>query len=467
MKAVWTWLAKHRVPVTIAGTLAILALVFHARLIAWFAGDHADATSTAPTSTHTGHDMANMPGVSHAGESSADASAGDDEVAYYTCPMHTSVHAHEPGNCPICGMELEPVTQGDLASGVVRVDKARQKEIGLRTEKAEMAPMTLDIRAVGKLAYDETRLTDVVLKVGGYISNLRVTAIGQRVNRGAPLFRIYSPELYAAEQDYLLARSSRDALGGVGRGDGLVRAGETKLELFGLTRRQIEQIAKSGKPIEKISFTSPASGYVIEKNIVEGGAIKAGDRVFRIAALDKVWVEADVFEADLGRISKGQEATISLSYIPDRTFDGKVTFVYPYLDPGTRTGRVRIELPNPGLELKPDMYANVTFHVALGDRLQIPTGAILYTGPRRIVIVDLGEGRLVPREVTIGAESGDRSEVVKGLKPGEAVVTTGNFLIAAESRLRSAAFWQDEAGARPPLEPHSTAPPPAGHPNKP
>ncbi len=377
------------------------------------------------------------------GDGGAGTGSGSD-VSYYTCSMHPSVHAHEPGKCPVCSMDLTPVTKADEQSGVVQVDEARQKAIGVRTEKATRAPLALDIRAVGKLTYDETRLTDVVLKVGGYVSGLRITATGQPVKKGEPLFQIYSPELYAAQQDYLLARTSREALGSAGHADDLVRAAETKLELLGLTRGQIDAIAKTGKPIEKLSFTSPASGYVIEKTIVEGASIKAGDRVFRIAALDKVWVEADVFEADLARIAKGQKATITLSYIPDRTFEGQVTFVYPYLDPNARTGRVRIELPNAGLELKPDMYANVMFHIALGDRLQIPTSAIIYTGPRRIVLVDLGGGRLAPREVKLGAQSGERVEVLSGIAENDAVVTAGNFLIAAESRIRSSGtFWKE------------------------
>lgn len=366
------------------------------------------------------------------------------DVAYYTCSMHPSVHAHEPGTCPVCSMDLTPVTKADEQTGVVQVDEARLKTIGVRTDKAVKATMTLDIRAVGKLAYDETRLTDVVLKVGGYVSGLRITATGQPVKQGEPLFQIYSPELFAAQQDYLLARSSRDAMGSAGHGDDLVRAAESRLELLGLTRGQVDAVAKTGKPIEKLAFASPASGYVIEKNVVEGAAIKAGDRVFRIAALDKIWVEADVFEADLARIAKGQQAAITLGHIADRTFDGQVTFVYPYLDPNARTGRVRIELPNTKLELKPDMYATVMFHVPLGDRLQIPTSAIIYTGPRWIVIVDLGGGRLAPREIKIGAQSGDRTEVVSGVTEGDAVVTAGNFLIAAESRIRSSGtFWKE------------------------
>lgn len=374
----------------------------------------------------------------------AGSATGSDNVAYYTCPMHPSVHAQEPGNCPICSMDLTPVMRSEEHDGMVRVDETRRRELGVRTEKALKAPFAIDIRAVGKLAYDESRLSDVVLKVNGYVSGLRVTAMGMPVRKGQILFQLFSPELFAAQQDYLLARSTRQALGGTS--DDLVKAAELKLSLMGLAPDQIQAIAKSGVPVEKLSFVAPASGYVIEKTVVEGAAIKAGDRVFRLAALDKIWVEADVFEADLGRITKGQIATVTLSYIPDRTFEGKVTFIYPYLDPNSRTGRVRLELPNTGLELKPDMFANVTFHVSLGDRIQIPVSAILYTGPRRIVIVDLGGGKLVPREVKIGAQTAERAEVISGLSEGEAVITSGNFLIAAESRIRSSGtFWKEPA----------------------
>jgi Cu(I)/Ag(I) efflux system membrane fusion protein len=429
-----TRLRHNLVPLAIAAALVVLAVVFHARVRAWL---HGERGGRAPTVHEVSSDL---PGAA----SGTGSAAGSDDVAYYTCSMHPSVHAHGPGTCPVCSMTLIPVTKADEQSGVVQLDEARQRAIGVRTERAVTAPLTLDLHAVGKLTYDETRLQDVVLKVGGYVSGLRITAMGQAVKAGEPLFQLYSPDLYAAQQDYVLARSSREALGGSGPGDAVVRAAETRLALLGLTVDQIQTIAKTGAPIERLTFSAPASGSVIEKNVVEGAAIHAGERVFRIAALDKLWVEADVFEADLGRIAKGQAATIALSYIPGRTFDGKVAFVYPYLDPGARTGRVRIELPNPGLELKPDMYANITFHLVLPDRLQIPTSAILYTGPRRIVLVDLGSGRLGPREVKIGAQAGDRAEVLSGLRDGEAVVTASNFLIAAESRIRSSGtFWKE------------------------
>ena len=417
--------ASQRVPFAIGVVLLVLTLVFHTRLIAWFteADGHPASRATPPDGGAAG---------------SAPASA---EIAYYTCSMHTSVHAHAPGNCPVCSMPLHAVTVADAQTGVVQIDDARRGAIGIATERATTAPLTIDVHAVGKLAYDESALHDVVLKVGGYISELRVTATGQAVRQGDPLFQLYSPEIFAAEQDAILARHSRDA---IGKGDELVRAADTRLALLGVSAAQIEQNARATTPIEQLTVRAPASGYVIEKTIVDGAAVKAGDRVFRIAGLDRVWVEADVFEPELARIARGQAASITLGGLPGKTFDGKVSFVYPYLDPSTRTGRVRIELANRERELRPDMYADVTFHLALGARLQIPTSAILYTGARKIVLVDLGGGRIAPRDVQLGALGRDRAEVISGLADGDAVVTAGNFLIAAESRIRSSGtFWTE------------------------
>jgi len=196
-----------------------------------------------------------------------------------------------------------------------------------------------------------------------------------------------------------------------------------------------------------VPFKSPASGVVIEKAVVEGAAVTAGQRLFRIADLTDVWVEADIYEADLQRIAKNMPASIALDYLPGKTFDGKVAFIYPYLDPASRTGRVRIALPNKGLELKPDMYATVTFKIPLGPRLVVPISAVVYTGPRRLVFLDLGSGALRPQEVVIGARSGDTIEIARGLEEGDVVVSSGNFLVAAESRVRSAdSFWEDNHG---------------------
>lgn len=364
------------------------------------------------------------------------------EIAHYTCPMHPSVKQAGPGKCPMCGMDLTPVTREEMESGVVLIDSVRRQRIGVKTAPVKVGRMDLSVKALGRVTYDETALVDVTLKLDGFIHKLHVDATGQPVKRGEALFTLYSPELYAAQQEYLLALKSQMTAQGSGapeRMDSLVRASRKRLELWGLTDGQIDGIAKRGEPIENLPFLAPANGYVLEKSVVEGAAVRAGERLYRIAPLDKVWVEADVYEADLPRVKVGQEVEVTLPYLPGRTFKGKVGYLYPALQASTRTGRIRVELKNPELELKPDMYAEVKLKQEGGERLQVPESAVLYTGPRRLVFVDLGEGRLAPREVKLGVHAGEAYEVLEGLKEGEVVVTSGNFLVAAESRIRSAA----------------------------
>ena len=478
------------VTAAIVGLLVVGALVFHRRLVAWFTGEPLGGDAGAAASLTAGpwrfdvaldpdpprehgqqvhavlrdaagkpvdgaavevtYDMPAMGGMAEMKSSLEAAPAGSGRYdAGFDLPMAGSwglwVEARTANACVVARFKLTVGKPGLVADGssscaggaadqTIQIDEARQREIGITTAAVTRGPLQLAIRAVGKLTYDESRLTDVVLKVGGYLSDLRVRATGQSVRKGDPLFLLYSPDLFAAEQDYLVARSSQGLIGSAGRGDGLVRAAETKLELLGLTSAQIQQIARRNEPIEKLLFTAPATGSVIEKNVVEGDAVTAGQRLFRIAALDKVWVEADLFEADLGRVKPGMAARVALG--GGQVLDGKVTFVYPYLDPQTRTGRVRIELPNQGLELKPDMYATVTFAVTLDNRLSVPKSAIVYAGPRRVVFVELGGGKLAPRDVVLGAEAGERVEISSGLSERDVVVTSGNFLVSAESRLR-------------------------------
>jgi len=495
-------------PIAIAVAAVVVALVFHRRLIAWFTGDDAGGGRSAGVHVKAGTlDVAasNQPDpprqegnrlrldVTDATGAPVD---GADVALTYDMPAMGAM-AEMKGTLPASSLgqghyevamdlpmggswtliaEIKTATEHAIARytltvgtpgltalggsataagagpggdqpGMIRIDEARRKTLGIRIGKAARAPMTLDLRAIGRLTYDETRLTDVTLKLSGFITELRVATTGQAVHKGESLFTLYSPELYAAQQDYLLARRGQEVAtmaGGGPRSDALLRAAEKKLELWGLSAKQIASLAERGEPIESVSFPSPASGYVIEKNVVEGASVEAGQRLFRIAALDEIWVEADVYEADLPYVHKGQAAAITLDHLPGRSFDGKVAFIYPYLDPQSRSGRVRITLANKALELKPDMFATVTFHVELGDRLQVPISAVVYTGPRRLVFVDLGDGQLVPREVELGAQTADQVEVVSGLQDGDAVVTSGNFLVAAESRIRSSGtYWQD------------------------
>ena len=195
---------------------------------------------------------------------------------------------------------------------------------------------------------------------------------------------------------------------------------------------------KKDVAVERVPILSPAAGHVIEKNVIAGAAVEPGTTLFRIAGLERVWVEAEVYESELALLAAGDAATVTLAYLPGRTFAGRIAFVYPWLDGATRTGRVRIELANPGLALKPEMYAEVAFERALGDRLAVPDEAILYAGDRRYVFLDLGEGRLRPQVVTPGQRAGEWVEILDGLAPGDVVVTSGNFLIAAEARLKLA-----------------------------
>ena len=376
-------------------------------------------------------------------EPGTEAHVGHDgeEIAHWTCPMHPSVRQAGPGQCPICGMDLLPVSKRDIESGVLLVDDAARKRIGVKTGVVEERPVELVIRAVGRTTFDETRLRDVTLKLKGWVERLYVNETGQPVRRGQPLLAIYSPELYSAQQEYLLAlrsQTSARASGAPTRADYLVRAARERLHLWDLSDTQIRQIEERGEPLERMPILSPVSGYVIEKDVVEGMAVEPGQRLYRVAGLDAIWIEADVYERDLPHVSVGQAATITLPYVENKTLQGRIAYVYPYLDPQTRTGKVRIRLPNPELELRPEMYANVEIRIDRGVRLIVPDSAVIRTGPRELVFLDLADGRLQPKQVQLGARSDAGYEVISGLSAGDRVVTSANFLISSESRLRSA-----------------------------
>jgi Cu(I)/Ag(I) efflux system membrane fusion protein len=355
---------------------------------------------------------------------------------YLGTKMATCGNANEWSSIKPAGEDVE-----------VTMDDAHRQLIGVRTERARLAPMKDSIRAIGKLTYDESALSDVSLKVRGWIKHLYVTKTGQHVARGQPLFTLYSPEIYAAEQDYALALRGHP---GYDAGASLAAPARQKLHLLGLTDAQLDALAKTQTPIEDVTFFAPAAGFVIEKSVVEGSAIEPGQRLYRIAALGEVWVEAEVYEGDYAHVSVGQKAKVELDYLPGKTWDASIGYVYPYLDDKSRTGRVRVVLKNPDLDLRPGMYATVSLEIDLGSRLQVPVSAVVYTGPRRLVFVDRGGGRFVARVVTLGAEAGGMYEVLSGLQPDDAVVTTGAFLVAADARLdTNAPYWNDDGKGSP------------------
>ncbi len=366
-------------------------------------------------------------------------------VHYYTCGMHPWVIEPHPGNCPICGMKLVPLDPAKF-SGEVTISPEVSQNIGVRVEKVSQGSAGGSIRTVGTVTYDETRLVDVNLKVSGWIEKLYVNYLGKPVKRGQRLFDLYSPDLYAAEEEYLLAyRASRRSGPGEGksvaavRGD-LLQAARTKLALFDISDKQIAALEARGAPSKTMTIVSPESGVVIEKQAFEGMKVTPGTTAYRIADLSHVWVMATVYEYQSQQIKVGQQATMTLTYLPGETFSGKVVYIYPYLDQRTRQINVRIDFANPKLTLKPGMYATVVFQgTKTANRVLVSRSAVIDTGERQVAFVALGHGRFEPRNVHMGAETGDgKVQILDGLKPGELVVTSGQFLIDSEARMREA-----------------------------
>ncbi len=318
--------------------------------------------------------------------------------------------------------------------GTVTLDPARRQLIGVKTAEAQVSDLTRTIRAVGRVTYDETRLADVTLKFDAWIGELYVDYIGAPVKQGQKLFTVYGPELLAAQQEYLelKARAGRSEATGT-----LLAAARKRLALWDLTATEIQALKRRGAPFDYVAFHAPISGTVVTKNVVEGTAHKAGTTLMRIADLSRVWVEADVYESELALVQPGMPVTVRLPYLPGRTFAGKVDYLYPYLEGQSRTGRIRIVLDNPDGVLKPDMYAEVKLAADLGERLTVPEEAVIISGETRVVFEDLGGGRLAPRIVQTGQRADGRIEILRGLEPGDRVVTSGNFLIASESRLKA------------------------------
>jgi len=375
-------------------------------------------------------------------------SKGDRRVLYWKSPMDPTFVAQAPGKDPM-GMDLVPVYEGDQAEGPpgqVRIDAATVQTIGVKTATVEREPIARQIRTIGRIAYDETKIRRVAPKIAGWVEAQPVNFPGQVVEAGQPLLEIYSPELVSTQEEYLTALRYRkrlhggileDALTGA---EGLVRAAETRLRYWEIDDAQIDALRRSGAITRTMTLRAPFRGIVVERHVPEGGYIAAGQTVYGISDLSTVWVYADLYEYEAPWVRPGQSATMTLAYDPGREFQGDVTYVYPYLDGKTRTLKVRLEFPNDaGFALKPDMWVNVTLDATLGrDGLVVPIQAVIRTGERDVVLVALGEGRFEPRDVRLGVQIKDGFEVLSGLEEGEKVVLSAQFLINSESNLQAA-----------------------------
>ena len=387
----------------------------------------------------------------------------------YHCPMHPSIVQDHPGTCPICGMDLVPVDEGgapDTASvhtsnvegrATVDIDPARQQLIGLSTAPVTVGRVGGSWRTVGRVAVDETRVRHVNVKVPGFIERIFVDYVGKSVREGDPLFAVYSPELLAAQEEYLLALRTRDALAAGGAlsedGEALVRAARRKLALWDVPDAEIERIERTGETTKTLTFYSPVAGVVTKKDIVEGMQFEAGAMPYEIVDLSRVWVLADIYESELQHVTVGMPASLTLNAFPNREFRGRVLFIDPLLDPQTRTVKVRLAFPNTTGDLRPEMFGEVVLHGEPREGLRIPQDAVIDSGTEKIVFVALGHGKFQPRIVLLGEAGGHDVEVVSGLAAGEQVVTRANFLIDSESKLRASLAEISAAGASAPAAP--------------
>lgn len=363
------------------------------------------------------------------------------KVLYWIDAMNPTHRYDKPGKAPD-GMDLVPVYDDATAaagspsnvSGYanVKLTPERQQLIGVQTGVVESREIGRSVRTVGRIAVDETRLYKVSTKFDGYIQKLYVNVTGQPIRRGQPLFSVYSPDLLASQQEYLLAlRAARQS-------PSLLEAARQRLLLWDVTPSELRELERSGTARKSITIVSPASGYVLNKIAVEGARVTPGEPLFEIANLDHVWLQSDVYESELPFVRLGAPATMTLSYSPGRTWSGRVTFIPPTVDPISRTVKVRIEFDNSDASLKPDMFADVTIQQPARTAIVVPESAVLQTGTRSVVFLANADGTFAPREVTLGTKSDQFYEVRGGVEAGQKVVTQANFLVDSESRLKAA-----------------------------
>ena len=400
-----------------------------------------------------------------AADQSAPLPPAERKVLYYRNPMGLPDTSPVPKQDSM-GMDYVPVYEGDEPpAGQVKISPDKVQKLGVRTEPAVLREMQRSVRAVGQFAIDERRLHTVNARFEGYIEKLYVNATGQKVGRGQPLMQVYSPELVAAQEEYLVAWNGRKTLEqgtqeaqlGVGQ---LADSALKRLRTWDIPEAELQRLQREGKATRSLTLYAPAGGVVLEKPAVAGMRFMPGEPLFSIADLSSIWLIADVFEQDMAAVRLGQKVEIHVDAYPDKPLTGRVSYIYPTVAAETRSAKVRVELANPGGMLRPEMYASVQFATAQGASrvLAVPESAVLDSGLRQVVLVQLGDGLFEPREVKLGARGDGYAEVLQGVGEGEPVVVRANFLIDAESNLK-AALAGFASGQDAPVAPTA----PAGH----
>ncbi len=371
------------------------------------------------------------------------------EILYWKDPMEPKKIYHHPGKSDM-GMELQPVYAGEAQQknkSVVKINPVIQQNMNVHTAPVKSVPFSTSIRTVGTISYNEKQLYSVTTRISGWIDNLYINYTGQRVRKGEPMLAIYSPKLVSTQREYLLALKTKGILNNSSfpaiqkNGSSLLKSTRKRLKYWNIPDEAIKHLKQTGEVQKNITLRAPAAGVVIKKNVVEGDHIKAGTDLYKIADLSSVWVEASIYSNELPWIHKGQKATMTLSYLPGKSFTGRISYVYPYLNKKARTVKVRIVFDNPKGILKPGMYATVRLQgKKIPHATVVPLEAVIHTGTRTLVVRALGNGLFKPQEVTLGKIGGpnfNKVQVLSGLQPGDSVVTSAQFLFDSESRLQS------------------------------
>ena len=384
------------------------------------------------------------------GDMSKPASSDERKILFWYDPMHPAYKSDKPGIAPDCGMQLIPKYADEdtgtktMAVGTVKIAPDRQQLIGVRTSTVQREPLVRSVRTTGQVTADETKIEHVHVKTSGYIDKVYVDYIGQLVKKGQPLFTVYSPDLVATEEEYLIAKRGEKNLGTsefkeVSQGgQALLRSARERLKLWDVSDEQIKKLDESGEVSRTLTFYSPVNGFVMDRKAFPQTAITPDMDLYQITDLSKIWVNADIYEYEVPYVKVGQTVAMQLSYYAGKTYTGKVTYIYPTVDPVTRTVKVRIECPNPHYDLKPQMFADVDMKINYGNQILVPQEAVMDSGDKQYVFLVHDGGVFEPRSIQMGAKLDGKVVVLSGLKPGETIVTSGNFLVDSESRLKSA-----------------------------
>ncbi|MDH3975068.1 MAG: efflux RND transporter periplasmic adaptor subunit [Deltaproteobacteria bacterium] len=382
-------------------------------------------------------------------EKKAEVTTKERKIKYWVAPMDPTFIRDEPGKSPM-GMDLIPVYEDEgeekSSEGLIRIDPITVQNMGVRMAVVKKRPLSRKIRTVGVVEYDEKSVIQVHSKVEGWIEKLYVDFTGKSVKKDEMLLEIYSPQLVSSQEEYLVALELKEKLGKsaysevAGGADSLLKSARKRLDYLDVPNHQIEELEKNRRILKTLHIHSPGKGIVTKKHIQEGGYVKPGMPIYTIADISKVWVHADIYESELPWVKTGQPVNMTLAYYPGKVFEGKVSYIYPFLEAKTRTIKVRLEFDNTDWQLKPDMYANIEIDSVISDNsIALPTEALIRSGERNVVITAVEKGKFLPKDVTIGIESGDGYyQVLEGLSDGETVVTSAQFLIDSESRLKEA-----------------------------